>query len=69
VEGLVIALNESGALEKIEGKIAAHTELGEDGEIGATALGFRCEGQDARGVAIEIADRGIELGEGYDHAG
>jgi len=35
-----IALDEGGALEKIEGEIAADTELGEDGEFRATAFGL-----------------------------
>ncbi len=68
-EGVMIALNERRAFEKIEGKIPADAEFGEDGELGAKEFGLRGKGEDARGIANEIANRGIELSEGYFHSG
>ena len=67
-EGVQIALDERGAFEKIEGKIAADTELGEDGEFRATAFGLLRKVENAGGVAFKVADSWIELGEGYLHS-
>ena len=68
-EGVVITLDEGGAFEQVEGKIAADAEFGKDDEVGAKAVGLRGESEDARGIAFEIADGGIELSEGYFHPG
>ena len=35
IERVMIALDEGGAFEKIEGKVAADAKLGKDGEVGA----------------------------------
>jgi len=44
---VVIALDEGGALQKVEREIAADTELREDREFRAVALGFRCKRKNA----------------------
>ena len=63
-----IALDEGGALEQVEGEIAADAEFGKDGELGAALFGLLRKCEDAGGVAFKVADRGIELSEGYFHA-
>ncbi len=69
VEFAGIALDERRALDEILRRIAAEAELGKDGEIGATGFCLGGECQDARGIAGEITDGGIELCEGENHAG
>ena len=44
---VVIALDEGGAFQKVEREIAADAEFGEDREIRAAPLGFRCKRKNA----------------------
>ncbi len=69
LEGVEIALDEGGAFEEIEGQIAADAKFGEHGQFSAASLGLVGEGEDARGIAFEIAYGGIKLRESYFHAG
>ena len=62
VEGVVIALDEGGTLEEIEGKVTADAELGKDGEVGTESLGLFRKRENTRGIAVEITHSGIELG-------
>jgi len=58
----LIAFGEGGALDEILRRVAADAEFGEDGEFGAAGFGFRGEFEDARGIAFEVSDGGVELG-------
>jgi hypothetical protein len=67
LQSFMIAANERGPLQKIQRKISADAEFGEDGEIGAAALGYAGQLKNLRGIAFEITDGGIELSEGDLH--
>ena len=58
---VAIAFEEAGAFEQIQREIAADAEFGKDGEIGAAVFGFAGHVENARGIAGEVADGGIEL--------
>ena len=62
-----IARDEGGALDQVLRRIAAEAKLGKDGEVGAARLRLARHFEDARRIAFEIADGGIELGQGDFH--
>jgi len=66
-EFFLIALEEFGTLDEILRRIAAEAKFGENDKAGAARFCRRGHFQHARGIAGEIADGGIELGEGYFH--
>jgi hypothetical protein len=65
----VITLDEGGTFEKIEGKIAADAELGEDSEVSAATPGLGREMEDTSRVAFKITNGRVELSESDFHSG
>jgi len=66
-ECVVIAPNKGGALNQVLRRVATNAEFGKDGNIGASRVGVARQFKDARRIPLEIADRRIELRQGYLH--
>ena len=66
-EGPLVVLDEGWALDEILRRVAADAEFREDGDVGAGGVSLAGHGEDAGGVAVEVADGGVELGEGDFH--
>ena len=58
-------MTRGGALDKIEGRIAAEGKLGRNGELRAAGLGLGGEVENAATVAGEIADGRAERRENF----
>ena len=63
----MVAFDERGALDQVLRGIAAQAKFGEDSEFGAARIWLQRQIRECAGVAFEIADCGIELGEGNLH--
>lgn len=68
VEVLLGLVEKIFLFEEIARRVAGEREFGKDGDIGAGFGCAACEGADALGIAIEIADGGVGLREGDSHA-
>jgi hypothetical protein len=64
LEGAPVGLDELGLEEEVLGRVARQGLFGEGDELGAQLLGPADRVLDAAQVAVEIADRGVHLGEG-----
>jgi hypothetical protein len=62
-------INKGGPFQQILGRIAAQAQLGENREIRPALLRLLGKRQNSGSISTEIAYRGIELREGYFHAG
>jgi hypothetical protein len=62
-------LDEGGSFQQILRRIAAQAQLRENGEIRSALLSLLGKRQNSRSISREIAYRGVELREGYFHAG
>ena len=54
---------EGGFLEQVGRPVAADSELGEEDEVGSGVGGSLGKGEDLAGVALEVSDGGVDLGE------
>ena len=61
-------LEEPRSKEQVLGRVAGDGQLGEEDEVGATRPGLLEPAEDAAAVAVEVADNGVDLGEGEAHA-
>ena len=61
-------LEEAGPEEQILGRVARDRQLGEEDEVGAARARLLEAGEDPVAVAVEVADDGVDLGEGEAHA-
>ena len=62
-----VGLDEVALQVEVLGRVAGHAELGEDRQVGALVAGPADPGGDLRGVAVDVADGRVDLGEGYAH--
>ena len=62
--GLVVA-DEGLAQEQVLGRVAGDGQLREGDDVGAEVAGAVGVVDDLVGVALEVADGGVDLGEGY----
>jgi hypothetical protein len=69
VQSFEIALDEDGTFQEIERKITADAKLGKNGKVCAKALGLLRKSENARRIAVEVTNGGVELSKGYLHAG
>ena len=53
---------------EVLGRVAGQAELREDGQLGALGRGAVDPLGDLPRVAVDVADRRVDLGEGYAHA-
>jgi len=60
-------LDERVVVKEIARRVTGDDELRKDDELGAAARGRRRGGDDAIGVACEVADSGVDLGETDPH--
>ncbi len=60
---------EAGALQQIPGGVPGEGQLGGDDELGAPAARLRPGTPDPVRVAGDVADEGVDLGEGHAHGG
>ena len=58
-------LHERGAQQQIFGRIAAQTEFGREHELCAMGVSASRHSDDARTVARQITDRGVDLRQGH----
>jgi hypothetical protein len=61
------ALLERGPVEEVLRRVAADRELGDEEEVRLLLLGARQRVRDPLPVAVEVADRGVELRERETH--
>jgi hypothetical protein len=61
----MIAIDKTGAFEKILWKISVEAKPEKDCQVGAALLRLRCQDQDASRITSKIADGRIELRERY----
>ena len=64
-----IGFDEMALQVEVLGRIAGHAELREDRQIGALGGGAADPIGDLGGVAVDVADRGVDLGERYAQGG
>ncbi len=65
MQGLEVVVDEAGAHEEVFRRVAGEGELREGDDVGALVARARDVVEDLGGVAIEVADGGVDLGEGY----
>ena len=68
VERLGRRAQEARPQKQVLGRIAGHGQLGEEDELGAGVSGFAEPLDDARAVAVEVADDRVHLRERKSHA-
>src|SRR5260370_1559812 len=66
---LQVAVDKRRAFQQVQRQISTQAKFGKNRELGAARLRLLRQLQNARGIAREIANRGIKLREGYLHAG
>ena len=66
-ERLLRGAQEARPQEQVFGRVAGDRELGEEHKVGAGDLRFLESAQDARTVAVEVADGGVYLRERESH--
>ena len=62
-----VGLDEVALQVEVLGRVAGEAELGEDRQVGALVAGAADPLGDLRRVAVDVADRRVDLGEGYPH--
>ena len=62
---LLTGLREGLAEHEVLGRVPGEGHLGEDDDVGAVLGGPRRPGGDQRGVAGDVADAGVDLGQGH----
>ena len=65
LQRLEVVIDETGAHEQVFRRVAGERELGEGDDVGALVAGLGDVVEDLVGVTFEVADSGVDLGEGY----
>ena len=68
LDGAPVGLDEVPLQVEVLGRVAGQAELGEDDQLGALVAGADDPLGDLRGVAVDVADGGVDLGQGYTQA-